>query len=174
MGSIGCPEAFSGFLPTWRYLNPRCFQKFRPQNIPDFFCCKRLFESARKQDILTFQRISHPTIPGWRFHRRSLMRPHPSRQRLKVLEVGSYWKKSQGQLPGMYITPVNNGINYLSTGAGFLQSTVSLRKSYCLNLLVSSCFFKEMLQLLLGSYPLTLTLENTFSRFSYLFFCLSF
>jgi len=28
--------------------------------------------------------------------------------------------------PGMYKNPVNNGINYLSTGAGFCPSTVSL------------------------------------------------
>ena len=28
------------------------------------------------------------------------------------------------QPPGMYKNPVNNGINYISTGAGFLPSTV--------------------------------------------------
>ena len=84
-----------------------------PQNIR-YLLLRGFFRVQKKtQDILTFPWISHPTIlPGWRFHRPSLMRPHPSRQRLKVQEGGV--QKSQGQPPvGCIKSPVNNGINYL-------------------------------------------------------------
>ena len=33
-------------------------------------------------------------------------------------------QKSQGQPPEMFFNPINNGINYLPTGAGFQSSTV--------------------------------------------------
>ena len=37
-------------------------------------------------------------------------------------------QKSQGQPPGMYKTKVNEGISYLSAGAGFQPSTVVGRR----------------------------------------------
>ena len=52
---------------------------------------------------------------------------------LVVLKCVCVWKKKQPveaaerrkpAPPGMYETPMNDGINYLSTGAGFLPSTV--------------------------------------------------
>ena len=44
-----------------------------------------------------------------------------------------WWKKSHSQPPTMYETLVNNGINYLSTGEGFLPSTVSTISFQLLN-----------------------------------------
>ena len=50
-------------------------------------------------------------------------------KRLHLILGGTVDGRNPKQPPGMYKTPVNNGINYLSTGAGFLPSTVSTHMS---------------------------------------------
>ena len=61
-GLIGCPEAFSCFLPTWRYLNPRGFQKFRPPKISDI-CCKDAFSECNKKAKISLP--SHGKPPSY-------------------------------------------------------------------------------------------------------------